>query len=250
METEMSIPNDCSIEKVASVYAPIINDAIGAYRRNLDKLLLSVRLMGSVPRGEATIGVSDIDFVALTSMNSEADHRSMLAAESERLTANYPCVCRVDLEIEIKGRVTKARDFTFRSDSICVWGDDTYIKNEIIISNIALAKLVTPDFDKLLSGYRQRLKNPIQAEELGHLCRSVGKDALKCFRSFLILKYAQYRKGSIDIHDQLVSYFPQETDTFDRLLGIHEQPIQKREDLLDVLRSATESFKRMEKAAV
>jgi hypothetical protein len=50
METEISIAHDCTLEKVASDYAPIIDDAVGAYRRNLDKLLLSVRLMGSVPR--------------------------------------------------------------------------------------------------------------------------------------------------------------------------------------------------------
>ena len=174
----------------------------------------------------------------------------MLEAESKRLTAKYPCVGRVDLEVEIKGRVTAARDFIFRTDSICVWGDDTYAKTDTKMSNIALAKLVTPDFDKLLSGYRQRLKNPIQAEELGQLSRSVGKDVLKCFRRFLILKLALYKKGAVDIHDQLVSYFPQETHIFDRLLGIHEQPIQKREDLLDVLRGCAESFKRMEKAAV
>jgi hypothetical protein len=250
METEMSIANDCSSERVASDYAPIVDDAVGAYRRNLDELLLSVRLMGSVPRGEATMGVSDIDFVALTSMNSEADHRSMLEAESKRLTAKYSCVSRVDLEIEIKGRVTPVRDFIFRSDSICVWGDDTYIKTDTKMSNIALAKLVSPDFSKLLSGYRQRLKNPIQAEELGQLCRSVGKDVLRCFRRFLILKFALYKRSAVDIRDQLVSYFPQEIDTFDRLLGIHEQPIKKREDLLDVLRGAAESFKRMEMAAV
>ena len=37
---------------------------------------------------------------------------------------------------------------------------------------------------------------------------------------------------------------------FDRLFGIHEDPVQKREDLLDVLRGSAESFRRMEKAAV
>jgi hypothetical protein len=183
-------------------------------------------------------------------MNTEADRRSMLEAESKRLTAKYPCVGRVDLEIEIKGRVTTAREFIFRSDSICVWGEDTYVKTDIRMSNVALAKLITPDFDKLLSGYRQRLKNPIQAEELGQLSRSVGKDILKCFRRFLVLKLALYKKSAVDIHDQLVSYFPQETDTFDRLIAIHEQPIARREDLLDVLRSAAESFRRMEKNAV
>jgi len=248
METQITVGNDCSLDKVGRDYVAIIEDAVGAYRRNLDKLLLSVRLMGSVPRGEATFGFSDIDFVALASMNPGADQRNMLASESKRLTAQYSCVSHVDLEIEIKGRVSAAREFIFRSDSIRVWGNDTYAEADIRMSNVALSKLVTPDFSQLLSGYRQRLKAPIHGEELGQLCRSVSKDVLKCFRKYLILKLAVYRKGTIDIHDQLVTYFPEETDMFDRLLRMHEQPVE-REDLLGILRSASESFKRMERVS-
>ena len=250
METVITIRNDCSLEKVGRDYAPIIEDAIGAFRRNLEGLVLSIRLMGSVPRGEATIGTSDIDFVALTSTNPGADRRNMLAAESKRLAAKHSCVSRVDLEIEIKGRVPMAREFIFRSDSICVWGSDTYTQSEIQTSNTALSKLVTPDFNSLLSGYRQRLKNPIHDEELRELCRSVAKDFLKCYRKYLILRFALYRKGASDIRDQLVSYFPKEAETFDRLLRIHEQPLKKREDLLAVLRTANESFVRMEQTVV
>ena len=69
METQITIVNDCSLDRVGPDYMAIIEDAVGAYRRNLDKLLLSVRLMGSVPRGEAVFGSSDIDFVALVAMN-------------------------------------------------------------------------------------------------------------------------------------------------------------------------------------
>jgi hypothetical protein len=250
MEIAITIPNDCSLDKVGRDYVPILEDATGAYRRSLDKLLLSIRLIGSVPRGEAALGRSDIDFVALTSMNPGADQRNVLAGESKRLTAKYSCVSRVDLEIEIKGRVPASREFIFRSDSICVWGGDTYTQTDTKTSNVALSKLVTPDFNGLLSGYRQKLRNPMHTEELGQLSRSVGKDVLKCFRKYLILKLGIYRKGAADIHDQLSTYFPAETDTFDRLLRIYEQPVERREDLLDVLRSANESFMKLESTAV
>ena len=142
METLITIGNECSLDKVGEDYAPIIEDAVGAYQRNLDKVLLSVRLMGSVPRGDAIFGVSDIDFVALASMNPGADQRNMLAAEAKRLTAKYLCVSHVDLEIEIKGRISAAREFIFRSDSICVWGIDAYPKADTRMSNVALSKLV------------------------------------------------------------------------------------------------------------
>jgi hypothetical protein len=250
METLITIVNDCSRDKVGGDYAPIIDEAVGACGRTLEKLLISIRLVGSVPRSDASYGVSDIDFAALVSMNPGADQRSMLAVESRRLSAMFPCVSHVDLEIEIKGRVTAAREFVFRSDSICVWGDDIYAGTETRTSNVALAKLTTPDFDKLVAGYRQRLKNPIQADELGHLCRSASKDLLRCFRKYLLLKLAIYRKGAADIHDQLVTYFPGETETFGRLLAIYGQPVERREDLLDILKSASETFRKMEKAAV
>ena len=152
MEAQITITNDCSLDRVGQDYKAIIEDAVGAYRRNLDKILLSVRLMGSVPRGEATFGSSDINFVALVAMNPGADQRSMLASESKRLTGKYSCVSQVDLKIEIKGRIPAALDFIFRSDSICVWGDDTYPKANCRMTNVALSKLVTPDFIQLQSG--------------------------------------------------------------------------------------------------
>ena len=143
--------------------------------------------MGSVARGEATLGSSDIDFVALTSMNPDIDQRNMLTSVSKQMTGKYSCVSRVDMEIEIKGRVSVSREFIFQTDSICLWGEDNYTKTDLKMSNVILSKLVTPDFNGLLSGYRQRLRNPILDEELGQLCRGVGKDVLKCFRKYLIL---------------------------------------------------------------
>jgi hypothetical protein len=84
------------------------------------------------------------------------------------------------------------------------------------------------------------------ADELSQLCRSVGKDLLRCFRKYLLLRLAIYRKGTRDIHDQLVMYFPKENETFDHLLRICEQPLERREDLLDLLKTTNEAFARME----
>lgn len=246
METEITILNDCSLDKVGHDYLRIIEDAVGTYLRTLSKLLISVRLMGSVARGEATFGSSDIDFVALTSMNPDIDQRNMFTSVSKQLTAKYSCVSRVDMEIEIKGRVSVFREFIFQTDSICLWGEDNYTKTDLKMSNVILSKLVTPDFNVLLSGYRQRIRNPIHDEELGQLCRAVCKDVLKCFRKYLILRRAVYRKSVLDIHNELITYYAEERVTFDRLLRIYEQPVERREDLVDILKSANESFRRIE----
>ena len=61
METEITIPNECSLDKVGSDCKPILQAAIECYRRDLDKLLVSIRLLGSAARGESVFGVSDIE---------------------------------------------------------------------------------------------------------------------------------------------------------------------------------------------
>jgi predicted nucleotidyltransferase len=121
METEIIIPNECSLDKVGPDYKPIVNAAIESYRRDLDKLLVSIRLLGSAARGESVFGVSDIDFVGLVSMNPDIHQRDMIEADSKRLTRSYQSVSMVDLEIEIKGRVQPQREFIFRTDSVCIW---------------------------------------------------------------------------------------------------------------------------------
>jgi hypothetical protein len=250
METEIIIPNECSLDKVGSDYRPIVNAAIESYRRDLDKLLVSIRLLGSAARGESVFGVSDIDFVGLVSMNPDAHQRDMIAADSKRLTRSHQCVSVVDLEIEIKGRVQPQRELIFRTDSVCIWGADLYSATETKVSNASLARLTTPDFHRLMAGYRQHLRDALNKDELGRVGRSIGKDLLRCFRKYLVLRLGVYRKSTADIHSQLLMYFPEKSETFNCLLRICEQPVERKEELLEILKMAQASYEGLEKASV
>ena len=247
METKITVPNECSVAKIASDHGPIVRDVVATYRRSFDKLLVSVRLLGSAARGESAFGLSDIGFVGLVSMNPDAFQRETIAVAARKLTLAYQCVSKVDLETEIKGRVSPSREFIFRTDSICIWGADDYMVADVTMSNTALSKLTTPDFNKLMAGYRQQLKGPMDMEELGRLGRSAGKDILRCFRKYLVLRLGVYRKSATDIHSQLLMYFPQKKETFDCLLRLYEQPVERRDELLQILKIAQASYESLEK---
>ncbi len=250
METEVAIPNECSLERIGTDCKPIVNAAIESYRRDLDKLLVSIRLIGSAARGESVFGVSDINFVGLASMNPDTHQRDMIAADSKRLTRNYQCVSAVDLQIDIKGRVQPQREFIFRTDSICIWGADAYTATETKLSNASLARLTTPDFNRLMAGYRQRLKGSLNEEELGRFGRVIAKDILKCFRKYLVLRLGVYRKSVTDIHSQLLMYFPEKSETFNCLLRIYEKPVERKEELIEILKMAQGSYEGLEKLSV
>jgi len=250
MEANVIVPNECSLDKVSPDCMQIVNAAVESYRRDLDKLLVSIRLIGSVARGENVFGVSDIDFVGIVSMNPDAHQRDSIAADSQRLTRNHKCISVVDLEVEIKGRIQPQREFILRTDSICVWGADSYTSTETKLTNSSLAKLTTPDFNSVIAGFRQNLKGSLNAEQLGHLGRLIGKGLLKCFRKYLILKFGVYRKSAADTCNQLLMYFPNKSDLFNYLLRIHEQPAERKEELLEILKMAKAAYMVLEKDAV
>jgi predicted nucleotidyltransferase len=65
MAGKVLVRNTCSRAKVDACYEPLIAAAIQTYRTLFEDELVDVRLMGSVARGEAIPGQSDIDFLAL-----------------------------------------------------------------------------------------------------------------------------------------------------------------------------------------
>ena len=250
IETEIIVPNECSIDKVSGACTPIVQAAIESYCRDLDKLLVSVRLLGSVGRGENVFGASDIGFVGLVSMSPDAHQRDRVATDSNRLTRNHQCVSVVGLDIGIKGRVQPLQEFIFQTDSVCIWGADVYSATEKRMAKSSLAKLTTPDFNKIVSGYRQRLKGSLDSQELGQFGRSVGKEILRCFRKYLVLRLGVYRKSTTDIHNQLVTYFPDKSETFNCLLRLYEQPVERKDELLEILKMAQASHASLENTSL
>jgi uncharacterized protein len=250
VETEIAVPNECSIDKVNADCRPIVQDALECYKRDLDKLLISVRLLGSAARGESVFGVSDIGFVGLVSMSPDAHQRDMMAADAKRLTRSHQCVSVVGLEIEIKGRIKPLREFILQTDSICLWGADVYSATEKRIAKSTIARLTTPDFDRIVAGSRQRLKGSLDGQELGQFGRLVGKELLRCFRKYLVLRLGVYRKSTTDIHNQLVRYFPEKGETFNCLLRLYEQPVERKDELLEILKMAQASHASLENASL
>ena len=118
------------------------------------------------------------------------------------------------------------------------------------MSKSSLAKLTTPDFNKMVVGYRQRLKGSLNSQELGQFGRSVGKGILRCFRKYLILRLGVYRKSTADIHNQLVAYFPDKSETFNCLLRLYEQPVERKDELLQILKMAQASHASLENASL
>jgi predicted nucleotidyltransferase len=204
LEEELTIVNECHLDLVAEPYRPILEDAIQAYMQIVAENAIDVRLVGSVPRGRARLGESDIDFVAICSTLPTGRVQDLLRDESSRLASIHPFVINVDLEVEAEGTVDPARRFIFITDSISIYGRDMYPQKEFKILKTDLAKMCSPPLDDLVRTYDDDLAGSPTPDQVRLVSRWAGKDLLKHFRWFLIEEHGVYEQTIADIKDKLV----------------------------------------------
>lgn len=124
----MIINNETSTEKIESLYFPLIDEALSIYQEIFQDALIEIRLLGSVPRGEAHPGSSDIDFMALIREKSREASLSLLQESSRRLQSTYLFVSQVDLDCFDVASLSPFQRFVLSSDSLSIYGKDEFNK--------------------------------------------------------------------------------------------------------------------------
>jgi predicted nucleotidyltransferase len=239
MDPFIVVENQCSHDKIAEVFLPVIEDAVAAYRAIFGGLLLNIRLLGSVARGEAGPN-SDIDFVALTHTTPDDDQVRRVQEQELRLRHKHPFLSKVDLEVIDVGGLNDFRRFVFATDSVSLYGRDAYSLACQSWDRQKLAEMVTPDLPSIVHSYR----TAVQALDIGdreHLCfysRLIGKDTLKCLRRVALLGGGPYERNIDRIHQQLLQYMPEHQGLLDELHELYAQPAADRQRLLTALSSA------------
>jgi len=234
----MHITRDCAFSKISEQFLPLIDQALRAYLESIQETkLLNIRLMGSVPRGEARPFHSDIDFVALCKNPLSENEKSGLNARAKLLSEKNTIVRKMDLEYEISGNMYPGREFIFITDSISLWGEDAYTETDYEIDPQDLANLITPNLDWLLDSYRKALDEKDTNLDRIQYSRWIGKDILKALRYRLIIEKQIYEKSPRNIHKELSVHYPQEKAVFDELLEAYHNPHNDPSKLRAILKA-------------
>lgn len=236
----LEIENICTLDAVGPAYAPLVQAAISAYHAVFADQVEEVRLMGSVARGEALPGRSDIDFLALVrEVPSDAD-RAALNRHAVLLGRTYPIVSFVDLEASRLEELYPVQHFILSSDSVAVAGYDRLTLGRQVVSREALIRLVTPSLSSILADYRAEVLrlDPGDGDQLRFYSRIIGKDLLKCLRGVILQRGDTYERNIGAIADQAMTHFTEHTATIETLYQCYSAPPSDRATLLRALTDA------------
>jgi predicted nucleotidyltransferase len=200
----LTIRNRCDDARIEACFKPLIDDALATYVGVLGDRIVDIRLQGSVARGDAVVGRSDIDFMALLAEGPSAEEMRLLEARAEELSRHYPVASRVELDAASVDSLIAFQRFVLSSDSLSVYGTDRLTRRSQRINRLALARLVTPDAGALIENYRA-LMQEIGADEqaVRFYGRIVAKDLLKCVRGVVLVRGGSYQVSVECMHRQV-----------------------------------------------
>jgi predicted nucleotidyltransferase len=237
MDPTVLVENPCSLEKIADIFWPIINDAVAVYQAVFGASIQSIRLMGSVARGQANPH-SDIDFIALLRTRPTQEQMRRIDELEKRMRHNHAFVSKVDLEAVWADSVAEFRRFVLTTDSVTLFGSDHYVAKQEIWDRRQLADMVTPDLAGLVISYRSALEKAgdENGEILSFYSRLIGKDILKCFRRVALLRGCPYQRNIGRIHEQLLQFAPELKEVVEELHDLYVHPSDDKQRLLTTLR--------------
>jgi len=178
-------------------------DTLAAQARGLDGLYA----YGSVARGEARAGVSDLDLTVILREPPTPAAQERLEGLRRTLEARHPEVTKIDIDIGTRAEAldpgaTHRWGFWLRHHCRSLWGEDRSRRFGPFRPSRDIALAMNGDFETILGGYLARLGRAGSLRDKGVLQRAASR---KLLRATHVLEDA-YRgewPWSLDDHAQL-----------------------------------------------
>lgn len=166
------IINQTSRMRIQVMYRPVIDEVIGLLKKQFGEVLHSVYVYGSIGRGTAVAGKSDLD---LTVIVKETVHIDALREETEDLLERHPEIIKVDYDIGILDTVLSPENlyewgFWIRHVCSCLDGFDLSDQFPDMKPDVRISRALNRDLSVQLRMAHEKL-------EAGEMTR-MGKRSL------------------------------------------------------------------------
>ena len=240
LDADGTILSDASPDKIQPPYQAAVAAAVAAYREHLGAQLAGVYVRGTVPRGQAVPGVSDLDCFAVVSGDPEHVDGSWLKAAGVEIARQHPIVSDVQLEIWPLDEVLATdrfdeMSFLLKTQSACVWGDDfaprlPRFKPDVIVANNDISQ-IQPDIEEAIAA----LHADGSPARVVYWCRRIMKNMLRAGFSLVMLDEGVFTRDLKLCYEYFARHYPAQEQEMRRVLELAIQPTNEREVVLERL---------------
>lgn len=144
----------------------------------------SAYLYGSVARGEAVLGRSDLDVVLVLAGKPALQDDVHIEAARRALESRHPEVLKVDFDVGFLEEVLAPENlhrwgFWLKHHCRCIYGDDLARNLAPFRPSRKIARAVNGDFYDVLDGYARRIRIESDAAAIARLAREASRKLIR-----------------------------------------------------------------------
>ena len=174
-----------------AIFDALLQDVCASLSTHAGNLLNGICLYGSIARGDATPGVSDLDLTLVLRQQATPQQLATLDALRLALQARHREVVKIDFDIGHRAQVLAPENlyswgYWIKHQCRCIWGEDLAPYFAPFAPSRAIALAVNGDFVPVLEDYARRLD---EERAPGAIVRLQREASRKLIRSTNILRH-------------------------------------------------------------
>jgi hypothetical protein len=234
--------NPASIEKIQSKWLPAIQDVVEVYKKVLGDKLINIYIRGSVAKGQAVDGISDLDtYCFIENPNTESieeykavliSYRDEIDTYKESIELKYNFISDIELQVHPKKRIDK--ELIMLSQSVCVFGEPFEIQKLKPGKDLASH---SPGFERFLTGLDDFFNSETSTERNKVKCSWVMKRFLRTGFEICMERSNRYTRDLYKCYETFIEYYPEKELQMREILELALNPTSDRQKIKQIVDS-------------
>lgn len=211
-----------SVSHIPSEFEGVVAHTLQCLERQFPNQIHSVYLYGSVARGDAIPGLSDLDLSLVFHQPLTQETHTQLATLAQAISAEFSVISKLDFDpgnlADVLSECEEYRwQFWLKHYCCCLWGEDLSLNFRCHKPSIRFASTLNSDLASVLSATLQQLP---KASPVPQPAKAMAK---KLLRSAYLLVAERDQSWLSDLHqiaDVLKRYYPDDLTSIDIALQL------------------------------
>jgi hypothetical protein len=240
LDEEGFLVNEAQSEKIGPPFDAVVTRVKEVYLKYACESIHSIYLRGSIPRGLAIEGISDVDTFAVTFDDPPLLDLAQLQVESEDILEHHSYITKAEFnffpytEVITLDRFS-TQGFLIKTQSVCLYGEDLAprlpkYRPDKFVANDHLSQ-IKRDIEKALTGIR----NSSKPQNVRYWCRRVMKSIIRSGFALVILDEGVYSKDISLCYEFFVKHFPTQASNMFQAVEFAIEPSSDPAEVLSVL---------------
>lgn len=223
--------NPASAKKVQEKWKPLIEDIVEAYKNKYGKKLKNVYIRGSVAKGEAVEGVSDIDTFAYVDLSEEELNENNTNRDVRKpIEEKYGFVEEVEMSARPLSDIPN--NYITLNQSLCVYGEPISVPKLKAGKEMAGHAL---GFHNRVKWFEKFLERDESEEDIKKSCVWLMKGLLRVGFELTMERSQKYTRDLYRCYETFSEYYPEKEPEMREVLDLALNPTADKSKMKEIM---------------